>query len=101
MTTFQPKTRGGGRDSGGTSEIVKSILDATGASIEEIELALKECDGDVNKATEKLIDDPFTYVQNKKHSSRQTAKPHRGKQRTESGARGQPRPSGETYLVAA
>eukprot|EP00210_Caulerpa_lentillifera_P001775 g1705.t1 len=73
---YQPR-RGGNRDRG----IVDSIREATGASEEDIHYHLHECGGDVNKATERLIDckpiihpslpnsplaAPFILVQSKK-----------------------------------
>ena len=45
---------------------VESIREATGASVDVIQYHLRECGGDVNKATEELIDTPFTVVQSKK-----------------------------------
>lgn len=48
--------RGGGRRGGRDRGVVDSIREATGASVEDIQYQLQECEGDVNKATEQLID---------------------------------------------
>lgn len=60
--------------------VVESIREATGASVEEIQYQLRECGGDVNAATEKLIDAPFTVVQSKR-SKRPAPRVQRGRGR--------------------
>lgn len=93
-----PARRGGGPFVGRRSDpddvkeeraVVESIREATGASVEDIHYQLRECEGDVNKATEKLIDTPFTVVQSKKPKTRPVGRTAtRGRGRDAPGGRG-------------
>ncbi|GMH32839.1 hypothetical protein BSKO_00673 [Bryopsis sp. KO-2023] len=56
--------------------IIDQIREATEASEEDIEITLKECGGDVNEATEKLIESPFKVVTKRKKDDRK--RPERG-----------------------
>ncbi|WPT10943.1 hypothetical protein PSENEW3n2_00002115 [Picochlorum sp. SENEW3] len=47
-------------------KIIDTIREATGASDEDIKSVLEECNNDVNEATARLIDNPFSKVVSKK-----------------------------------
>jgi len=44
------------KGSASSKKILDAIREATGASDEDIQMVLKECNGDVNEATARLID---------------------------------------------
>ena len=75
--------------------VVEHIREATGASVDIIQHALLECKGDVNRATEQLIDAPFKTVRSKKSK---TTRPSTRGGRRGSGydhAGGRSRPAGQ------
>jgi hypothetical protein len=46
---------------GSASKIIAAIREATGASVEDIQMVLKECNHDVNEATARLIDSTWRF----------------------------------------
>lgn len=56
----------GARPRNPAKKIVENIREATGASDEDIKAVLAECNNDVNEATTRLIDNPFSKVVSKK-----------------------------------
>jgi len=49
----------GAKDKPNAGSIMKTIREATGASDQDIQLVLKECNNDVNEAVARLIDSTF------------------------------------------
>lgn len=84
----------GDRTSKEQRAVVESIREATGASVEDIKFQLDECGGDINKATELLITEPFTVVQSRKSKARSTIR-ERGRGTT--ARRGRPEENGDEY----
>lgn len=56
-------------------KILASVREATGASEEDVQAMLAECNGDVNEAVTRLLDNPFEQVQNKRDRQKQTKRP--------------------------
>lgn len=50
------------KGSASSKKILDAIREATGASVEDIQMALKECNGDVNEATARLIDSTWCFL---------------------------------------
>lgn len=51
-----------GKGSASSKKILDAIREATGASNEDIQMVLKECNGDVNEATARLIDSTCCFL---------------------------------------
>lgn len=49
------------KGSASSKKIIDAIREATGASDEDIQMVLKECNGDVNEATARLIDSTWLF----------------------------------------
>ncbi len=50
------------KGSASSKKILDAIREATGASDEDIQMVLKECNGDVNEATARLIDSTWCLL---------------------------------------
>lgn len=85
VTSSSAKTSDRTDDSGSKGVTSRRVLDnmkeVTGASEEDIKAVLQQCNGDANRATELLLENPFSKVTSKK--DRRKAKEHQDERRPE------------------